>query len=79
MWRHAHKTDSLKAENLSYTCIIFICSDLQKQTLHFTIYDVAFNLSLTLATTLDQKSGPIKYQIYTPGTITTIQMYCSVQ
>ena len=59
--------------------IIFICSDLQKQTLHFTIYDVAFNLSLTLATTLDQKSGPIKYQIYTPGTITTIQMYCTVQ
>lgn len=60
MWRHAHKTDSLKAEKLSYTCIIFICSDLQKQALHFTIYDVAFNLSLTLATTLDQKSGPIK-------------------
>ena len=46
----------------------------------FTLqYDVAFNLSLTLATTLDQKSGPIKYQIYTPGTITTIQMYCTVQ
>lgn len=78
MWRHAHKTDSLKPEKLSYTCIIFICSDLQKQTLHFTIY-VAFNLSLTLATTLDQKSGPIEYQIYTPGTITTIQMYCTVQ
>ena len=78
MWRHAHKTDSLKAENLSYTCIIFICSDLQKQTLHFTIYDVAFNLSLTLATTLHYTT-PIKYQIYTPGTITTIQMYCTVQ
>ena len=56
-----------------------MCSHLQKQTLHLTIYDVAFNWSLTLATTLDQKSGPIKYQIYTPGTITTIQMYCTVQ
>ena len=73
------KTHSLKAEKLSYTCIIFICSDLQKQTLHFTICDVGFNLSLRLATTLVQNSGPIKYQIYTPGTITTIQMYCSVQ
>ena len=79
MWRHAQNSNSLKAEKLSYTCIIFICSDLQKQTLYFTIYDAAFYLSLTLATILDQKSGPIKYQIYTPGTITTFQMYCTVQ
>lgn len=42
-------------------------------------YHFLYFQSLTLATTLDQNSDPIKYQICTPGTITTIQMYCTVQ